>query len=116
MSQTPHSSVAPTSKVTLLRQRVAAAKRLGAQIRSEWLGGETGGACEIAGRRWIFLDLSLSIEEQLEQVEDALRQWDPPAATSPQPAGASAPESDAAAAARSDAGAGPAGLGRRGVR
>lgn len=34
---------------------------------------EAGGACEIGGRPWIFLDLSLSIEEQLGQVEDALR-------------------------------------------
>lgn len=65
-----------SSKVAMLRQRAAEAKKLGIQIRSEWLGGETGGACEIGGKRWIFLDLSLSVEEQLEQVEDALRQWD----------------------------------------
>lgn len=64
----------------MLRQRLTAAKKSGIQIRSEWLGGETGGACEIAGKRWIFLDLSLSVEEQLGQVEDALRQWEPPTA------------------------------------
>lgn len=77
MSQTSNDRSTARSKVAMLRQRVATAKTLGAQIRSEWLGGETGGACEIGGKRWIFLDLSLSVEEQLEQVEEALRQWTP---------------------------------------
>ena len=76
MHQTPQPPATPSSKVAMLRQRVAHAKRLGIQIRSEWLGGETGGACEFAGQRWIFLDLSLSIEEQLGQVEDALAIWE----------------------------------------
>lgn len=80
MNQTPHNPPTASSKLAMLRQRLTAAKKLGVQIRSEWLGGETGGACEIAGKRWIFLDLSLSVEEQLGQVEDALRQWNPPPA------------------------------------
>lgn len=57
----------------LLDQALATAKDLGYQIRREWLDGQAGGVCEIAGQRWIFLDLSLSSMEQLDQVLDALR-------------------------------------------
>ncbi len=62
------------SNLTVLRRKLNELKRCGYRIRSEWLGGETGGSCEIAGVRWLFLDLSRSIDEQLEQVEDALRE------------------------------------------
>ncbi|WP_164102554.1 hypothetical protein [Candidatus Laterigemmans baculatus] len=68
----PSEELTTVSKVALLRQRIADARRLGVRIRSEWLGGETGGGCEIGGTRWIFLDLSLSVEEQLGQLSDAL--------------------------------------------
>lgn len=42
-------------------------------VRHEWLGGSGGGACEFSGRKWIFVDLALSIDEQLEQLMLALR-------------------------------------------
>ncbi len=45
------------------------AQQAGYIVRHEWLGG----ACEFAGRKWIFVDLSLSVVEQLEQLADALR-------------------------------------------
>jgi hypothetical protein len=45
----------------------------GYTVRHEWLGGVGGGACEFAGRKWIFVDLSLSVLEQLEQVAGALK-------------------------------------------
>jgi hypothetical protein len=48
------------------------AERAGYTVRQEWLGGVAGGACHFAGRKWIFLDLSLSVIEQLEQMADAL--------------------------------------------
>src|SRR5436309_15988755 len=48
------------------------AERAGYTVRHEWLGGVAGGACEFAGRKWIFVDLSLSVVEQLEQLADAL--------------------------------------------
>ncbi|QDU74379.1 hypothetical protein Pan97_13860 [Bremerella volcania] len=57
----------------LLDQAIATAKELGYQIRREWLDGQGGGVCEIAGKRWIFLDLSLSSMEQLDQVLEALK-------------------------------------------
>ena len=60
--------------VELLEQACAIAEQLGYQTRQEWLGGTGGGACEFGGRKWIFIDLALSVFEQLEQVTDALRQ------------------------------------------
>jgi len=48
------------------------AERAGYTVRQEWLGGVAGGACHFAGRKWIFIDLSLSVVEQFEQVAAAL--------------------------------------------
>ncbi|MBP89238.1 MAG: hypothetical protein CMJ64_21400 [Planctomycetaceae bacterium] len=59
--------------VGLLEQYARVAERLGYQVRHEWLGGGVGGACEFGGRKWIFVDLAVSPEEQLEQVAEALR-------------------------------------------
>jgi hypothetical protein len=58
--------------VEALEQALAAAGRLGFKVRMEWLGGEGGGACEIRGERWIFIDLATTAEEQLAVVLDAL--------------------------------------------
>ena len=60
--------------VELLEQAIGVAEQLGYQTRQEWLGGSGGGSCEFAGRKWIFIDLSLTAFEQLEQVVEALRQ------------------------------------------
>lgn len=49
------------------------AEAAGYTVRQEWLGGVGGGACEFAGRKWIFVDLSLSVIEQLDQISSALR-------------------------------------------
>jgi len=59
------------------------AERAGYTVRQEWLGGVAGGACQFAGRKWIFLDLSLSVIEQLEQMADALHGDPAVAAVSP---------------------------------
>lgn len=55
-----------------MEELLAEAAGLGFCIRREWLGGEIGGACEIAGRKWIFIDQSLSVDEQIEQLQSAL--------------------------------------------
>lgn len=57
----------------LLDRAIDTAKDLGYRVRREWLEGQGGGYCEIAGQRWIFLDLGLSSMEQLGQVLEALR-------------------------------------------
>ena len=58
--------------IELLEQAIQVADHLGYQVRQEWLGGCGGGACEVAGRRLIFLDSSLTVTEQLEQIVTAL--------------------------------------------
>ncbi len=58
--------------VELLDEALALAQRLGYAVRHEWLGGSEGGACEFAGRKWLFVDLALHAAEQLDQVVEAL--------------------------------------------
>jgi hypothetical protein len=60
--------------VEMLEGLKEVAEAAGYTVRQEWLGGVGGGACEFAGRKWIFLDLSLPVIEQLDQIADALRQ------------------------------------------
>ncbi len=59
--------------VELLEAALALASRLGYKVRQEWLGGFTGGGCELRGQKVLFLDLALGPEDQLDQVIDALR-------------------------------------------
>ena len=59
--------------VELLEQAIEVAERLGYGTRQEWLGGSGGGACEFAGKKWIFVDLALNAVEQLDQVVRSLR-------------------------------------------
>lgn len=58
--------------VDLLEQALDVARRLGYRVRLEWLDGQTGGACELCGKRFLFLDLAQGPAEQLELVLDAL--------------------------------------------
>lgn len=57
----------------LLKEAFVVAESLGYRIRHEWLGGAGGGSCEIAGCKWLFVDLALNPLEQLAQVLEALR-------------------------------------------
>jgi hypothetical protein len=59
--------------VEVLERLKELAERAGYTVRHEWLGGAGGGACHFAGRKWIFIDLSLSVVEQLDQVAAALK-------------------------------------------
>lgn len=59
--------------VEMLERLKELAAEAGYTIRHEWLGGSGGGKCEFAGRKWIFVDLSLSVVEQLDQVTAALK-------------------------------------------
>lgn len=60
--------------IELLQRALGLAESMGYGVRQEWLGGAAGGTCEIAGKKWLFVDLSLSPAEQLDQVTDALQQ------------------------------------------
>jgi hypothetical protein len=59
--------------VERLDAALALARQLGYKVRHEFLAGQPGGGCEIHGQRWLFVDLSLSPREQLEQVVETLR-------------------------------------------
>lgn len=59
--------------VELLQQAIALAERLGYTVRQEWLTDAAGGACELKGRKYLFLDLSASPLDQLDQVLQSLR-------------------------------------------
>jgi hypothetical protein len=68
--------------VDLLDQAIDVAKRLGYSVRQDSFAGCGGGGCELKGRKFLFLDLDLGPEEQLDQVAAALR-GEPAAATLP---------------------------------
>lgn len=46
----------------------AFAESLGYQVREENLGGIGGGPCEVAGRKCLFVDITLSSAERLDEV------------------------------------------------
>lgn len=71
--------------VELLEEAVAVATRSGIGVRQDWFGGSTAGACEFGGKKWVFIDLSLSPREQLEQVLEALRELAEFAGPAPSP-------------------------------
>lgn len=58
--------------VELLEQAIQEAEALGYTARHEWLGGAGGGGCEIKGRKYLFIDLSLSVPDQLQLALDVL--------------------------------------------
>ena len=58
--------------VELLEVALVLATQLGYRTREAWLDGRGGGGCEIHGQKWIFLDLALSADEQLELVLGAI--------------------------------------------
>jgi hypothetical protein len=59
--------------VQLLNEALDAARRVGFDVRQDWLGGNGGGHCLVRGRRMLLLDVAQSSDEQLEIVADALR-------------------------------------------
>lgn len=50
------------------------AESMGYEVRHEYLGGTNGGSCEYGGRKFIFIDLSLTAVEQLEQLVLAIQE------------------------------------------
>jgi hypothetical protein len=70
--------------VEMLELAQAKAERLGYQVRHEWLGGVGGGACEVAGKKVIFVDLGMGPAEQLGLLMRALSR-DAAAHTEPWP-------------------------------
>ena len=63
------------STVEKLAQALDFAKSAGFEVRFEYLQGEGGGACFFGNRRWLFVDLAMSVAEQLEAVELAMAEF-----------------------------------------
>ncbi len=57
--------------VELLHDALEVAQRLNYGVRHGWLG-TGGGACEVSGRSWIFVDLATNSSEQLDMVCEVL--------------------------------------------
>jgi hypothetical protein len=58
--------------VELLTEAVEVARRLGYEVRHDWLGGNGGGHCLVRGRKWLLLDVAQTADEQLDVITDAL--------------------------------------------
>lgn len=59
--------------VEMLEQALDLAVQLGYTVRQECFAGGGGGACQLKGRKFLFIDIDLGPEERLEQVAAALR-------------------------------------------
>lgn len=61
------------SAVDSVRDLVDLARKLGYEIREEWLGGAGCSLCELRGKPVVFIDAACSAQEQAEQLREALR-------------------------------------------
>lgn len=68
--------------VDLLEEAIRLAQNSGYEVRQEWLGERGGGVCRIGDKQVLFVDLSLTAQEQLDQIVDALGKSDPEIASS----------------------------------
>lgn len=59
--------------VAVLEQALLVAARAGYRIRQEWLDGRGTSACELRGRKLLFIDLAQSPDEQLGDVVEVLK-------------------------------------------
>jgi hypothetical protein len=57
----------------LLDYLIELARRLGFEIREEWLDGIGGGACVVKGQRILFVDQSLPPADRVQQIAQSLR-------------------------------------------
>jgi hypothetical protein len=57
----------------LLAEATELARSLGYRVREDLLEGAGGGHCLVGRDKWILLDVSQTVEEQLSDVIDALR-------------------------------------------
>jgi hypothetical protein len=62
--------------VDLLEEALKLAEDSGFEVRREWLGESTGGACRLGAKWLLFVDLSLPADDQLTQAIAALRHCD----------------------------------------
>jgi hypothetical protein len=49
------------------------ARRIGFEVREEWLDGAGSGVCELRGHRVLFVDQSLAPSDRVRQIAQSLR-------------------------------------------
>jgi hypothetical protein len=59
-----------------LETMLAIANEEGIEVRSEWLSGVRGGLVRVGSKAILFVDQSMSVPEQLDQVQAALSALD----------------------------------------
>lgn len=59
--------------VDLLDEALELARSAGFEVRDQWLGESAGGACRLGGKWILFVNLSLTAEEQLQGLISTLR-------------------------------------------
>lgn len=59
--------------VELLEQTLEIARQLGYRVREECVGGNGGGSCVVRGQKWLFLDPSFDIPDQLALACEAIQ-------------------------------------------
>ena len=61
------------NSVERLELAIAEAEKRGFAVRMEPLQGAAGGLCEFGRKKWIFIDITAPVLEQLDQLLSALR-------------------------------------------
>lgn len=61
------------SSYAQLEQLIDNARQSGFEIRYENLGGAGGGICEFHGKRWLFVDVSVSTLDALDRLREGLQ-------------------------------------------
>lgn len=75
MSNSPQHRESSDNVVARLQQRLIDARQAGLEVRLELLDGQQATWCEIAGSPTLFVDLSQTAAEQLQQVDEAVRAY-----------------------------------------
>lgn len=65
--------------VDAVRDLIDMARRMGYEIREEWLGGAGCSVCELRGKAVVFIDSACSAQEQWEQLRAVLPGREDPA-------------------------------------
>ncbi len=61
--------------IARLNQRIAEVKRMGFEVRTEWLNGPAATWCMIGQQKVIFLDLSQNASEKLLQLNQVIESY-----------------------------------------
>jgi hypothetical protein len=57
----------------LLDYLIELARRLGYEVREEWLDGAGGGSCVLKGQKILFVDQSLTPSDRIEQIARSMQ-------------------------------------------